>query len=152
MEAGQNSLYIFIDRSVDVYALIAVEERVLTKVRRSLKWVVHFKKLSRREKKCFLKAFYKRFKKVVKYLTYSRIAYSPEEIYRFLCSLNLAEYIIYCDDPLSKWLKRRGYKAFPESRIPPNLRPLMLLADNLANYSRIMREKGRIEKIRELIK
>lgn len=148
----QCSLYVFIDRSVDTYALIVVEERNLPSLRRALKWVVHFKKLSRREKKSFLSAFRRRFRKVMRYLTYSRLMYSPEEIHRFLSSLNLVKYTIYCDDSLSKWLKRKGYRVIPESRTPSNLRSLMLLVDNLANYSRIMHKKGKLEKIRELVK
>lgn len=152
VKMDQCSLYVFIDRSVDTYALIVVEERNLPSLRRGLKWVVHFKKLSRREEKSFLGAFRRRFRKVMRYLTYSRLMYSPGEIHRFLSSLNLVKYTIYCDDSLSKWLKRKGYRVIPESRTPSNLRSLMLLVDNLANYSRIMHKKGKLEKIRELVK
>ena len=147
-----HSLYIFIDRSNGVYALIAVEEGDLADVKRGLNWVVHYRKLGKRSKRGLLRAFPRRFKGVMGRLAYSRFFRNPEEMHRFLSSLGSCRCTVYCDDALCGWLRSKGHQAVPESRTPQGLRPLMLLADNLANYCRVMLERGRIENAEEMTK
>lgn len=48
-------------------------------------------------------------------------------------SIEQRRHVIYCDDSIYDWLKKRGYNPIPESRMPSKFRQLMPLADNLAN-------------------
>ncbi|MCD6357878.1 MAG: hypothetical protein J7L75_04805 [Thermoproteales archaeon] len=57
-EDGWRRLYVFVDRSGGVYALIAVEQHLMSS---RLSWVKHFKKLRRREKRGYVRAFPHRF-------------------------------------------------------------------------------------------
>ena len=114
--------------------------------------MVHFKELSGEARKGFLRAFPRRFRRIAPHLGHARLFTNPEEVYRFLSSLHCVDCTTYCDDTLYRWLRKRGLYVIPESRVPRGLRPLMLLADNLANYYRVMRERGKTENVEELMK
>ncbi|HDI75060.1 MAG TPA: hypothetical protein ENF55_03800, partial [Thermoprotei archaeon] len=66
-------LYIFIDKSNNVFSLIAVRESELAKIASKIAWVRHFKTLRKREKRGFLKAFPRRVQRVYYLLVYVRI-------------------------------------------------------------------------------
>ncbi len=149
---GARNLYVFIDRSEKVYALIAVEEANLKEAIRELGWVVHFRELGKMEKKGFLGAFPRRFQKIKRHIAYARFTLSLEDVHRFLASIEQRCHVIYCDDSIYDWLKKKGHNPIPESRMPNKFRQLMLLADNLANYCRIVLKRGIARKIRELEK
>jgi len=151
-EKMASGLYVFIDKSNGVYALIAVEEANLKETIRALGWVVHFKEMGKMKKKGFLGAFPRRFRKIKRHLAYARFTLSLEDIHRFLASIEQRCHVIYCDDTIYDWLKKRGHNPIPESKMPQKFRQLMLLADNLANYCRIALKRGLNRKIKEIVK
>ena len=148
-------LIVFVDRSGGVYALIAVEEGRLDRLAARLTWVEHFKKLRRREKKGYIRAFPRRLRAVRGLLAHARVFNELETLKRFLWRIAGRVKVLCLDDSvygaLAGFLREySGATVVRESKISGQLRRPMLLTDSLANYGRLMLQRGRPEKIEEI--
>jgi len=144
-----------IDLSEDglkVIAVVGAREHVL---KRSTfldytSWVVHFRKLHPRRKHSYLAKFSKRFPKISGHLLYARIFTSENEMLKFIMQLRPS--VILVDDKLLDIVKDVNTLIILEKNIRyRHHRRLMLLADNLANYFRILL-KEKPKKFREELK
>ena len=154
-------LYVFIDKSNNVFSLIAVEESELTKVASRIAWVRHFKTLRKREKKGFLKAFPRRAQRVHYLLVYVRIFTRLNKLEHFLHSISKGIKVLCIDDEVLRYLESRGFRSEKynirvvlesKTRHKVGLRRLMLFTDDLANYARLMLSKGRYKDLEKLVK
>jgi len=150
-------LYIFIDKSNNVFSLIAVRESELAKIA----WVRHFKTLRKREKRGFLKAFPRRVQRVYYLLVYVRIFTRLNKLEHFLRSISKGIKVLCIDDEVLRHLESRGFRSEKynirvilesNTRHKVGLRRLMLFTDNLANYARLMLSKGRYKDLEKLVK
>ena len=161
------SLYVFVDKSDGVYALIAVEESSVDGLASRLARVRHFRKLRKREKKGYIEAFPRRFQAVQKLLVHVRVFTDPGKLKHFLQSIAGRVKVLCIDDEAYGYLAARRGLSFEErdiqvvresrikhqpQKIQNRLRRPMLLADNLANYGRLMLERGSFRNVKKLEK
>lgn len=133
---------IAIDLSEDgprVIALVGAREHVL-KSRGFLyatSWVEHFRRVSPRRRRGYLRKFSRYFPRISQYLEHVRIFREVNPLVRFVVMCRPA--VILIDDKLAKHVQNIDALIVPEShiRLKHHVR-LMLVADNLANYFRIL--------------
>ncbi|RLB79811.1 MAG: hypothetical protein DRH17_13110 [Deltaproteobacteria bacterium] len=128
-----------------VIALVGAREHIL-KRREFLdytSWLVHFRELHPRKKRSYLAKFPKRFSKISNHLLYVRIFRYENELQNFVNQLEPA--VLLVDDKLLNLFQETNTPIVPEKNIRyKHHERLMLLADNLANYFRIiLKEKPR---------
>ena len=127
---------IAIDVSDNVIAVVGAEEYILKSGSLAgLGWVKHFREVPSRRKRAYLRAFPRRYSKVLNYLKVSRITKDITEIDKLLCSLRPKLAII--DDRIFNRVKYE-HKVKESAVKASHLKKLILLADNLANYFRII--------------
>ena len=150
-----SGLVVAIDLSEDgatIIAVVSAREHVLKRSEflNHTSWVVHFRKLHPRRKHSYLAKLPKRFSKITRYLLYVRIFVSENEMLEFIVRLRPS--VILVDDKLLDKVKEVNTLIIPEKNIRyKHHRRLMLLADNLANYFRILL-KEKPKKFREEFK
>ena len=150
-----SDLVVAIDLSEDgatVIAVVGAREHVLKRSEflDHTSWVVHFRKLHSRRKHSYLAKLPKRFLKITRYLFYVRIFVSENEMFKFVTRLRPS--VILVDDKLLATVKEVNTLIISEKNIRyKHHRRLMLLADNLANYFRILL-KEKPKKFREGLK
>jgi len=133
-------LVIAIDLSKDGYRVIAIvgaKEHVLKNrdFDRATTWVRHFREIGSDRKKRYLSTLPRRFKKIKQFLELSRICFdvpcAQSYVYRY------RPLVILVDDKLFNNIDYP--RKVRESKIKEHHRKrLMYLADNLANYFRIV--------------
>ncbi len=133
---------IAIDLSEDgprVIALVGAREHIL-KTRGFLyatSWIEHFRRVPPRRKSGYLRKFSRYFPKISQYLDHVRIFRDVDPLVRFAMICRPA--VILVDDKLAKYIQNIDVLIVPESRIRlKHHARLMLVADNLANYFRIL--------------
>ncbi len=125
-----------------VYAVVGVEEHVLKSVIVGLAgWARHFREIPSRRKTGYLRRFPDRYKRLLPHLAVSRICLTLDCITRILQGLDVEKAVV--DDKLLQRLSL-GIEAIPESIAvrSRHYRILVTLADNLANYARILLERN----------
>lgn len=143
-----HGLVVAMDVSEDgprVVALIVAREHDL-KMREFLNnvsWLKHFRKIHPREKRSYLAKLPKRFLKVSRYLLYVKIFTNMEDLLNYTEQFKQA--LLLVDDKLLGLVGRRSATVVREGNIRyKHHKALMILADNLANYFRIvLKEKPR---------
>ena len=104
-------------------------------------WARHYRELPSERKRGYLRRFPKRYQKLLPYLAVSRVCLTLECVTRLLESLDTEKVIV--DDSL---LPKLGISAntLPESSAvrSKHYRVLVTLADNLANYARVILEEN----------
>ena len=100
-------------------------------------WAKHFREIPSGRKRGYLRRFPQRYQKLLPYLAVSRICLTLECVASLLRGLNIEKAVI--DDKLIPRLDVPA-SVLPESKATRNThyRILVTLADNLANYARVM--------------
>ena len=132
-------LLVFVDESDGVYGLIAVGESSSGRLSSEISWVKHPRRLGRKKKRGYFRAFKRRFEKARKLLVYARVFYEIERLEKFLAQIMPRIKTLYIDDRLYSRLRSRSFECSQvevvlESKAGKTR--LMLLADSLANYAR----------------
>ena len=126
-----------IDPSGPVTALVGAEEHVLKRdVVRRASWAKHYREIPSREKRSYMKRFPARYRRLLQYLTVSRVCFTIDCIDRVLRTLNPE--LVVLDDKLARELVVE-VRVLLESaaKSSRHLHLLATLADNLANYARL---------------
>jgi len=129
-----------IDLSEDgprVVALVGAREHVLKSSRflRACKWVKHFREIGSDRKSSYLSAFPKRFEKLRPFLDIVRICLDAQAIQRIIDELGPR--VVIVDDKLYNEIQH--LRKVRESRVKERHRKVLtLIADNLANYFRLL--------------
>ena len=130
------SLIVAIDVSDNVIAVVGAEEHVLKSgPLAGPGWVKHFREVPSRRKCAYLRALPRRYSKILNYLRVSRITRDITDVDRLLHSLRPKLAII--DDRIFNEV-RYEHKVKESTVKASHLKKLILLADNLANYFRII--------------
>lgn len=155
-KAGRGVLVVAVDRSSDgvtVIAVVGAEEHVLkSRDFGGLGWLKHFREIPSRRKRAYFRAFPRRFSKVLRLLSLCRVLTRVDDLNKLLDEA--CPTLVIVDDSLYRrvW---HGAKV-PESKAKSrHLRTLILLADNLANYFRILLQensKKYAEELRKIMK
>ena len=142
MEDTSSDLVVAIDLSEDgprVTALVGAREHVV-KSRGFLyhaAWVKHFREVPSHRKSSYMRRLPRRFAVLKRYLALVRIALDVEALVRVIASHRPS--LVLVDNKLLKYVRIEGAKVVPENRvIYRHHTVLMLLADNLANYFRLL--------------
>ncbi len=106
-------------------------------------WLEHFREIHPRRKHSYLAKFPKRFSKISGYLLYVRIFRNKNELLSFVRQLEPA--VLLVDDKLLNLFQEMSILVVSEKNIKyKHHKRLVLLADNLSNYFRIiLKEKPR---------
>lgn len=137
------------------YALVGAEEHVLKSVIVGLaNWAKHFRRIPSYEKQNYLRRFPERYRKILPYLSLSKVCLSIHCIFDILDKVRSELEFIIVDDRLARELKRLNVDMRLESqvlKVKKHLCVLKTLADNLANYARILLiEKGWVEAMKKI--
>ena len=122
-----------------VIALVGAREHIL-KTRDFLyatSWIKHFRQVSLRRRRGYLRKFSRYFPKISEYLEHVKIFRETNSIMSFITMRQPA--IVLIDNKLISYVQTTNILLIPESniRFKHHVR-LMLVADNLANYFRIL--------------
>ena len=144
-----------IDLSEDnakVIAVIGIQEHILKQdTLMGCTWIKHFRRIPSRRKKSYLRAFERRFKRILKYIEISRVFTMDNKDKLIILIKELKPSLIIIDNKLYQLIEYRNKLA--ENRIKSkHLKTIMLLADNFANYARYMISEGRLDKVKALEK
>jgi len=138
-----------------VIALIGVEDRLLKSEEflRLMSWARHYREVGSNRKRRYLERFPQRYTKLLSYISFSRVYLSYTDLNRDLRLLEGLVVIMLIDNKLAdKVVTPSGATVVTESRIKYKYhRQLMALADNLANYFRILLSSNP-ERFREELK
>ena len=136
---------IAIDLSEDgasIVALVGVEDHVLKsrKFQRLVSWAKHYREIGSNKKRRYLERFPQRYAKILSYIEVSRIYFSYADLDKDLRRIGKPVAVILIDDKLvNKVTTPSRAIVIAESRIKyRHHRQLMALADNLANYFRVL--------------
>ena len=137
-----SDLVIAIDLSEDgprVIALVGARDHVL-KSRSFLyhvAWVKHFREVPSPRKSSYMKRFPRRFLRVRRYLDIVRIVRSVEAL---LSAISMHRpRLILVDNKLLQYVQTDVATVIPENRVVyRHHRALIMLADNIANYFRVL--------------
>ena len=148
-------LVVAIDPSRPVIALVGAEEHVLKRVvARRASWARHYREIPSREKRSYMKRFPERYRRLLQYLTVSRVCFTIDCVDRALRALNPE--LVILDDKLARELVVNTRVLLESSaRSKGHLYLLVILADNLANYARTQLHENpskAIARLRELEK
>lgn len=146
-------LVVAVDVSRDgakVIAVVGVEEHVLKSrwFQRLVSWAKHYRRIGSNKKHGYMDKFPRKYVKVLKHLVLSRIYLSTESVGEDLRSRNIA--VVLIDDKLVNAIELpEQVLVITEGNIKYTYhKQLMALADNLANYFRILL-KNNPKKFRE---
>jgi len=139
-----------------VIALIGVEDRLLKSEEfpRLMSWAKHYREIGSNRKRRYLERFPQRYAKLLSYISLSRVYLSYIDLNRDLRLLEGLVALMLVDDKLANSVVvPSGATVVTESRIRYKYhRQLMALADNLANYFRILLNSSLEERFREELK
>jgi hypothetical protein len=124
-----------------VVAIVGAWEHVLKSVITGMAgWAKHYREIPSKRKRGYLRRFPQRYRKLLPYLAVSRVCLTVECVAHLLGGLNIEKLIV--DDKLLPKLNP-GANTLPESSAvrSRHYRVLVTLADNLANYARVMLEE-----------
>ncbi len=127
---------------VKIIAVVGTWEHVLKSVLPSLaSWARHYREIPSERKRGYLRRFPVRYQKLLPYLAVSRVCLTLDCVTRLTRNLGIEKAII--DDSLIPRLSL-SIDAIPESRAvkSKHYRILITLADNLANYARVVMKKN----------
>ena len=131
------TLILAVDVSNGIIAVVGAEDHILKSgFLAGIKWLKHFRRVPSRRKHTYLRAFPRRYAKVLNYLKVSRVIINNiNELNELILTLR-PELVVVDDNIFNKVsyeskIKESGVKA-------RHLRTLTLLADNLANYFRVV--------------
>ncbi len=155
--ANLNDLIVAIDLSEDgprVIALVCSREHIL--MPRSLlyatSWLRHYREVPSRLKKSYLRRFSKHNPRIAEYMLLARVYRgAPQAI-----TERLSPSVLLVDDKLTRYFRHIDIVIVQEKNIRyTHHKRLMLIADNLANYFRVLlrdnpRMLGRAKEVREI--
>ncbi|RLI01471.1 hypothetical protein DRO31_06415 [Candidatus Bathyarchaeota archaeon] len=100
-------------------------------------WLEHFRRIPPRRKNNYLRKFSKRFPRISQYLEHVKISTNTDKLVGFIKTIHPA--IIIVDDKLASLTQSTGTPIVLERNIRyRHHERLMLIADNLANYFRVL--------------
>jgi len=117
-------------------------------------WARHYREIPSRRKRGYLRRFPERYRKLLPYLTVSRVCFTGDCITRAL--REVSPELVILDDKLARKLSPAASIVLESRAVKEkHLRVLVTLAGNLANYARTLLKEspGRaLERIRALEK
>ena len=100
-------------------------------------WLEHFREISPRRRSGYLRKFSKHFQRISQYLERVKIFRNVEPLLSFVKSYRPS--VVLVDDKLTKYLQNIEALVIHESQVRfKHHARLVLLADNLANYFRLI--------------